>query len=82
MRNLKTVNQWSLAPIQHQQETLIWGAVKKETLFSANSSTVIQQGRMAVEQINSVLYSSIMRQHGCGTALLRGGPGARQPLSA
>lgn len=82
MRNLKPVNQWSLAPIQHQQETLIWGAAKKETLFSANSSTVIQQGRVAAEQINSVLYSSIMRQHGCGTALLRGGPGARQPLSA
>lgn len=54
MRNVKTVNQWSLATIQRQQEPLILGTVKKETSFNANSSTVIQQGRTAVEQISSV----------------------------
>lgn len=28
----------------HQQETPIWGAVRKETLFSENCSTLIQYG--------------------------------------
>lgn len=37
-----TVNRWSLASIQCQRETPIWGTVKKETLFSANSSIGIQ----------------------------------------
>lgn len=36
------VKQWSLAPIQCQQESPVWGAVRKETLFSANSSVMIQ----------------------------------------
>lgn len=40
------------APIQRQQESWIWGAVKKEILFSANSSSVIQ---MAMEELNSIM---------------------------
>lgn len=36
------VNRWSLGPIQCQQESPVWGAVKKETLFNAGSLTGIQ----------------------------------------
>lgn len=36
------VNQWSLVPIQCQQESPMWGTGKKETLFNADSLTVIQ----------------------------------------
>ena len=32
---ISIVNQWSLAPIQRQQESPIWGVVKEGTLFSA-----------------------------------------------
>lgn len=35
-----SVNQWSVAPIQHQQDSPVWGVVKKEALFSAHSSMV------------------------------------------
>lgn len=38
----KMCHQWILPPAQHQQEPLISGAIKKEILFSANSSIVIQ----------------------------------------
>lgn len=41
-----SVNKWSLASIQHQQESLIWDTVKK-TLFSKNSS-IMKQHKMAV----------------------------------
>ena len=36
------VNQWSLAPIQGQQGSPLWGVVKKETLFSTYSSLIMQ----------------------------------------
>ena len=38
------VNRWSLAPAPCQQEPPVWGAVEKETSFSIDSSTAIQQG--------------------------------------
>lgn len=41
---IKCVNPWPLVPLQQQQESPIWGAVKKEILCCANSSTVIQHG--------------------------------------
>lgn len=36
------VNPWPLASVQEQKNSPIWGAVKKETFFSANSLIVIQ----------------------------------------
>lgn len=42
--NRSSVNHW-LASIQHQ----VWGGVKKETLFSASSSIVIQLNYEAVQ---------------------------------
>lgn len=68
------VNQWSLAPIQCQHESPVWGVVKKETLFSANSSVVIQ--------FTWVLWYSIAaKQHnwecGCEAVLGQSGPWAR-----
>lgn len=41
---LDIVNQWLLASIQHQLESPVWGVVKKKTLFSTNSSIMIQHG--------------------------------------
>lgn len=40
--------------IQSQQKFPIWGEVKKETLFSAKSSVVIQHDYETQEQLNSV----------------------------
>lgn len=52
------------------------GVVKKETLFNANSSTVVQhscENSMAVAQLNSVKAqlrnSTAMKQHECEVAL-------------
>lgn len=50
----------------HQQESPISGAVKKESLFSANSSGVIERG---CEKKAQQCYSLIKRQHGCEVAL-------------
>lgn len=63
------VNQWLLAPVRCQQESPIWGAMKKETFFSANNSMWYN---IAVEHLKS--YSSIKKQHDYGTACLQGGP--------
>lgn len=41
---LRYVNWWSLVPIECQQEFQIWGRVKKETLFIANSSIMTWHG--------------------------------------
>lgn len=38
--NVYIVNRKSSLPIQHQQESSIWGVVRGETLFSANNSIV------------------------------------------
>ena len=70
---LHIVKWWLLSPIQHQQESPFEGAVKKETLLSANSSVMIQHGCETASQCDS----SIVKQHGYKLAQLWGGPGAR-----
>lgn len=50
--HLGGINWWSLVPVQHQQESPVWDAVKKETLFIVDSSIVTQhncENSMAVE---------------------------------
>ena len=50
------INWWSMVPIECQQEPPIWGVVKKENLFTANSSTARQHScekSMAVQQLRS-----------------------------
>ena len=47
------INQWSLVPIECQQESPIWGVVKKEPLFSVNSSIVLQCNYEIAELYNS-----------------------------
>ena len=61
MNERATVNQWSLAPIQHQQESPIWWVVKKETVQH--------------KQLNSVIVW-LWKQHSCEAALRSGGSGA------
>lgn len=58
------VNQWLLAPVRCQQESPIWGAMKKETFFSANNSMWYN---IAVEHLKS--YSSIKKQHDYGNSM-------------
>lgn len=81
--DLHPINQWSLAPFQSQQKSPIWGGIKEKTLlvFNASSSTVIQQDCEYSKAVRAAqwCYSSIMKQRGCGTAWLWGGPG-RRPL--
>lgn len=59
------VNRWSLAPIQCQQEPLILGVLKKKTLFSDNSSVVIQDGygNSTAVQVSIVLQLSYEAAH-------------------
>ena len=52
--SLDSVNQWLLVPFQHQQKSPIWGAMKKETLFST-------------KQLNCD-RAQLWRMHGCGIA--------------
>lgn len=56
---MKTVDHCSLVLIHCQQESPIWGVVKKETLFSVNSSVMIQYGCGTAQEC----YSSIMHRH-------------------
>ena len=44
MNDFSAVNWWLLVPAQCQQQSPIWGVVKKETLFSTNSSVIMQHG--------------------------------------
>lgn len=70
------VNQWSLLPIQCQQEFLILGSVRKKTLFSTNSSIVIQHDCENTAQLwNSSIESQLIHQ----ATWLRGDSGARWP---
>lgn len=63
------VNHCLLVPIQHQQESPVWGAVKKETSFCANSSIVIQHNWTA-----RLWNSSVVFQFNYEAAWLWGGP--------
>ena len=62
-----------LVSIQHQQESPIWGAVKKETLFSAHSLTVTQHS-LWEQQGYDGLWVTRARHLSSWTALLFSGP--------
>lgn len=47
---LQNVNWRSSVRIQHQQECPFWSAVKKGSLFRANSTTVVQHNSMVVRR--------------------------------
>ena len=57
------VNRWPLTPVHHQQESPVWGVVKKETVFSAKQLDY-DTARLG--------NGSIVKQQGCEAAL---GPG-------
>lgn len=72
---------------QHQQESPIWGVVKKEILFSAKSSIVMQhvcEDRMTVEQLSSatakLLNSVAVEQHCSEVALVVRSPWGEEVL--
>ena len=46
-----------LAPIRHQQKSLIWGVLKKETLFTGNTSAV----KTAQQLCSAIVFFPLLR---------------------